>query len=258
MAIDMIRFANSGDTINHLVKGYSMAPPDPGFLLGTTNDQLIILYGLRYCTQPRTEWTNKIFTFMGDIPSACQFPNMAVTTTDTDWFKRADLDAVANLTAIKSGSTNMTNQTFITPRFSTAKNPKNLNAYSLVKLPPALLAEALAAGNPQTHPLSFIRPVLETVERWSKQYQTMFKAQVNEALNIRETLPNIATSLRAFVTASSAPSINTPHRPTGTAALALPLQLLTQPPDGQATQWALKHLQNITPVTTKASDSVKS
>jgi hypothetical protein len=108
---------------------------------------------------------------------------------------------------------------------------------------------ALAAGYPQATPLSFIRPLLETVERRNKQQQTVNFSPFYEALNIRETLPNIATSLRAFCTVSTASPPTIPPRPTCTAALALLLRLCTQPPDGQATHGALQHLRNITPGT---------
>jgi hypothetical protein len=58
--------------------------PDADVLLGTTNEQLIILCGLRHCTKPRTDGPTICWRYFPDLPA----PNMAVSNNDTVWFKK--------------------------------------------------------------------------------------------------------------------------------------------------------------------------
>ncbi|CAB9507131.1 expressed unknown protein [Seminavis robusta] len=156
MIMDMLRTTYTighadGDVRHQLAQGYDISPPDPGFFLArTTNHELIILYGIKVCTQVGSAWCQQTVGFAGDIPTNSQLPATWSIKYFNTMAKMVQVSAVANLTKLRASAKADPQQPNLVPTFPTNKTSQKLPVVSMVKIPAPLLARALAAGDPQT------------------------------------------------------------------------------------------------------------
>jgi hypothetical protein len=251
VALEMIQFTEQlqqaktlADILPSLECNYTVETPDPGIFLGQSNGQLVLLYGLTKCPQTGTPWYQQLFAFVGDLPTpTTRLPPVVLLSTELQL--TAPLYTIPNITSIRD-TAKLTVQGVIHPKYPSDKKPvKAVNAVSLVRLPPALLVTALKAGNPQTHPVSFLKPIIERVKKWTEDSSALFP----NLATAHDTLLTIGNSLKGFVTAPTTASVASTTGMvtgnTGAAALNLHLQLVAQP-DPRSTTWASRHLEQVT------------
>ncbi|CAB9531568.1 expressed unknown protein [Seminavis robusta] len=250
MIMDMLRTTYTighadGDVRHQLAQGYDISPPDPGFFLArTTNHQLIILYGIKVCTQVGSAWCQQTVGFAGDIPTNSQLPATWSTKHLNTMAKMVQVSAVVNLTKLRASVKANPQQPTLVPTFPTNKTPQKLPVVSMVKIPAPLLARALAAGDPQTAPLPFLLVIAEFLHQHSKTESKL----PSTGFNTPKTMQVLKNSLFALASSITGRKDNV-ITDTGVAEMELALDTLShQPPDHKSTLWVQRNFQTIQPL----------
>ena len=226
---------NSGrgmQMLTQLSDNYNNEPPDPGFLLGGWNNQLVILHSIKTCRQAKSQWKGQMVICVGDngpegLPATATIPiNKDIIA------KSIEVTHTATLNEIKRATTN---DPIVPKARATATSRKVSN---LVRLPNNLLMKVLLTADPTKQPVAFIHQLANTIKPWSKLKR---KGSSGTQLDHPKLIEAIEHSLCAMVTAKH----NSNHEETGCHQTQLQLALTAEMPDNNGKLWLQRHLSSM-------------
>jgi hypothetical protein len=189
-----------GNPLAFMTRGYNNISADPCFLLGKTQGRLIILFGVQKCSQSGTSWENSIIAMAGDPHPGSNLPSFWVSTPGTSissLVRKITLTHMASASQMKAMAKNDQNP-HVPPSVPSKKaTPKTYSTCTLVKLPPAILAKALVAADPQSQALTFLLDIIASFKSWEKVIPNI----KNPKIKLMDQYNIIMNSLKGFATA---------------------------------------------------------